>query len=45
MQVYEQVDGDKSDMFHPKAGLFLDRSLHSFYDALLWSLYRKVRIA
>jgi hypothetical protein len=41
--VYEQIDGHDSDMFHPKAGLFLDKILHSFYDALMWSLYYKVK--
>jgi len=43
VQVYEQLDGNSDEMFSPKAGLLLDMRLHRAYDALNWSLYRKVR--
>ncbi len=41
-QVYERIDGTDQKNFDPKAAILLDVRLSRDYNALRWSLYRKV---
>lgn len=42
IQVYLELLGDDSGMFDVSAGLLLSKMAHHSFDALKWSLYKKV---